>query len=717
MAKTITIPDFNFSAFYYGQILDALIEFKRTNAPELTDESEYEPTIQLLRAFALVGHLNNTTLDLVANESTLPTAKLVETVRNMLRLIDYEMSPASPAQTDIVYKLGKVFATSYEIIRPYSQAATKKQGDDPAIYFEALEPLTVSPTNAFTKVFAQESGIFTDYTSDANNQLSGNSFLPWATPETNDMLYFGHDTAMWDVLRMNFQTSVADMYGVWEYRESEWRRTAPTSVTATSQLAVDLTTLLGTVDRSGMSVRVQLNSTGAWEDGDVSWNGSYNTVTVGLLGQSSPSSDPSAYTVGAEWLPIDGALDGTNNWDQDGDVEYVLPQDNKVNWIKTVINGVKAYYLRYRIITAPASPPEIDFARMDTGGQYVLRLATQGRAFTQDPLGSSTGLPDQTFETSKDNFVWGSEVVTIDGEIWTRVGNFLGSESGDKHYVIRLGENDRATVLTGNGASGKVPPAGASNVAITYRYGSNDDGNVGAKTVTVDKTGLSFVNNLWNPRQANGWQEAQGASEESLAKAKIEGPASIRAKDVALGPDDVEQMTVQYEENGARPYVRARSFEEGFGPKTVEVVVVPAGGGLATQEQLNALELFFNGNRNTVPKSVKRIVANQEVGAVNYIPHPIDVTATVYGDVTPEEIEASLITLLHPEALKDDGVTWLWQFGGIVPSSRISHEIFETNASITKVTQTTPPINIDTQLATRELPTIGSIILTIIKPS
>ncbi len=98
MVNEIKIPSFDFSSMYYQQILEALLEFKRVNVPELSDESPQEPLIQLLRAFALVGHLNNTLLDLVANESTLPTSRLPETIRNMLRLIDFELRPASRAR-------------------------------------------------------------------------------------------------------------------------------------------------------------------------------------------------------------------------------------------------------------------------------------------------------------------------------------------------------------------------------------------------------------------------------------------------------------------------------------------------------------------------------------------------------------------------------------------------------------------------------------------
>jgi len=105
MAELIEIPDFEFTAHYYPELLDALTLYKRRNVPEITDETAFEPFNQLLRAFALVGHLNNVLIDLVANESTLPTAQLVESVRTQLRLIDYEMSPAAPSQGAIVLEL------------------------------------------------------------------------------------------------------------------------------------------------------------------------------------------------------------------------------------------------------------------------------------------------------------------------------------------------------------------------------------------------------------------------------------------------------------------------------------------------------------------------------------------------------------------------------------------------------------------------------------
>lgn len=720
-ATTVTIPDFDFSAFYYAQILEALAQYRRVNVPEITDESAFEPFIQLERMMSLVGHLNNVLIDLVANESTLPTSKLTETVRNMLRLIDYELSPATPAQVDLIYELAKVFAASATVISTGAQASTKKVGIDPVIYFEALEELTIDRTDQFSNVFADEGGTFTDYTAEANSPTTpADDWSPWATPAVADAIYFGHAQAMWDALKVGPLTTLASgITGVWEYYDGDFRKAAPTSVSVVgSTLEIDLTSYLGTQARPGTTIRVMLNETTAYEDVTSQWDGLKNYVVTGLLGQTSPTTDPTKYTVGSDWEILDVA-DATADFTVGDDVvEYTLPQTEDRDWTIGAVNGIDAYWLRYRIVAANSpTAPTFQGVRLDEGKQYVKRLATQGRSVEDSPLGSSTGLPSQEFETTRDYFINESETVYVDGVAWERVDNFLASAASSEHYTIELGTNDRATVKFGDGTAGRIPPLGVNNIRIEYRItgGPEADGNVGANTVLLDKTGLSYVSKLWNPRQANGWAEADGATETSLEQAKIAGPASLRSGEVALGPSDVEQHVRTYtDDDGAKPFSRVRVFEEGFGPKTMEATVVARGGGLASAEQLAALEEYFNGDQYAYPPLPKRVVANQEVIAVNYTPKVIDVTATVYGEVTAAEVENRLAAVVHPEALKSDGVTWEWDFGGEVDDSRINHEIFETDESITKVTLTAPagPVS----LAARELPILGTVSITVVEP-
>jgi hypothetical protein len=718
MSTVVTIPDFNFSGFYYPQLLEALVQYKRRNVPELTDESDYEPMTQLLRAFALVGHLNNTLLDMVANEATLPTAKLAESVRNMLRLIDYEMSPASPAKVDVIYEISKIFTSSFQVVSALAQASTQREGTNPIAYFEAINALTIDRTDKLSYVFAVEDGAFSDVTDAANSVDPADDFTPWVTPTTKDALYIGHSTVMWDVLSIMSASFAANIVGVWEYYDGEWSEDYPTSVTdiGGGQLQFDLTSVLGTSNRQGSIVRVQFNETTAYQDVESTWNGTKNVAVTSLLGQTSPSTDPVKYSVGSQWKEITITEDAVVDMTANGKIAFSLPQTLTQNWRTTTVNGSTAYWLRYRIISVSTpTAPSIRLIRIDEGKQYAQRTLTQGRAATDAPLGSSTGLPNQRFQTSKDYFVSESERVSVEGVVWTRVKNFLTSVATDRHYVVELSGNDRATIVFGDGVNGRIPPLGVGNIAASFRYGANNNGNVGANTVTVDKTGLTFINKLWNPRQGSGWSEAQGATATSLEKAKIEGPASLRTRDVAIGPSDVAKLAVTFKDSeGSTPFGRARSFEEGYGPKTIELVLVSKGGAPANSEQIAEIEEYFNGNQYAYPPVDKHLVANQQVVAVNYTPKLIDVTAVVYGDVEVAAVVNRLSQILQPDALREDGVTYEWDFGATIPTSRLIHEIFSANDSITDVELSVP--SADVGLQARELPKVGTLSITVVTP-
>jgi len=845
--STVSIPSFDFSAFYYQTILDALIQYKRTNVPEHTDESEYDPLMQFLRMQALVGHLNNCLLDLVANENTLPTAKLVDSVRNMLRLIDYELLTAAPAQADIVVELSKVFSTSYGLISEDAQFATEREaGKDPVI-FERATAMEIARTDRFGYVFGCEGGSYTDYTTKANSQTTpADDWSPFTgAVAMKDAIYFGHDDIMWNQLGLWFTTpmagtkatgwiqfvakanlvdgetfvlddgtnpavtfhfnvtggytpvggydatnievdvsgditsdqvattaktaingvgstlyitggsitagklnlendnfgiagnqtiteTVADggfsvsgmsggtegIVGIWEYYDGDFEKQAPTGVTDLGgSLEFDLTGYLGSTNRQGTQIRVRFNETTAYQDVESVWSGGKNKVTTGYLGQTSPSTTASDYTVGSDWEEMSGITDGTLMLSQNGQLVYTLPQTLTEDWIAGLINSVTAYWIRYRVITVTGivDVPVFQYGRLDQGAQYLLASVTQGRTQIEDPLGSSDGTANQRFETSRDYYISGSMVFGVDGEDWTEVDNFLASKPTDKHYTIEIGEDDRATVVCGDGVTGKIPPTGTNNVYAEYRWGANEDGNTGYNTIVVNKSGLSYIKKIWNPRPAAGWDEAQGASETSLEQAKIAGPASIRTGLVALSPSDVEALTISFTDTeGARPFARAKAIEEGFGPKTIELVVVAKGGvdAQASTAQLAALDEYFNGDPYAHPPIDKHLVANQEVTSGNYTKKTINITATVYGDVTVSAIQSRLSAVISPSAVKDDGVTWEWDFGGDVPTSRILHEIFETSENITKVTLTVP--SSDVVLSARELPVIGTVAITIV---
>jgi hypothetical protein len=720
----VTIPYFNFAAFYYAQILEALIEFKRVNVPEHTDESPQDPLMQTLSAFALVGHLNNVNIDTTANESTLPTARLAETVRNQLRLIGYELASAAPSSADIIGKLTQPLAASSNVILAYAQVATKRTATEASVVFEILSTL-ISPASALGFIggvlaYDKSSGNYTDYTDEANN---GDPFTPWGTPIAGDILYIGHSRVMWDKLGIAINTPGSGLVGIWEYYDGSYLDGKPTyKERISAHLRFGVNSVLGTSARPGSLIRVQLDKTGVWEEVESSWGVvggvSINYIdTGGLLGQTAPAADASDlvdYSIGSVWKELTDVIDGSANLTVSGDVEFALPENLTEQWLRLEVYGSTLYWLRYRILSVVTpTAPILAQLRIDEGGQYVKTLAVQGQRQRDLNLGVGDGVtPDQECTMTKDGFIDESEVVSVDSIVWARVDNFLQSGSTDRHYKIVLGAGDRATVVFGNGVNGSIP---SGQIDVIYRYGVTTNGNVGANSIVVDKSGLSYLSDVWNPRPAIGWRESESASPESLELAKVLGPASFRnVLEVALGPRDVEVMTIAYTSPGTntRPFIRSHAIEESFGPKTIGNVVVAAGGGAAPAEILIALNKYFNGDKTVSPPLRKRVVANQEVTSLNYTPKTINISAIVHDAADLEAVEYALQALLQPDARKDDGVTFEWNFGDDIFISRIYHEIHTADSLITQIEDLL--INgssVNVTLGENELPVAGTITL------
>ena len=155
--KTIKTPDFNFSAFYYPQIYQSLIQFKRTNVPEITKEDERDPFMRLLQAFALVGHNCNTKLDAVAVNLTLPTATLREPVKLMLALIDYPLGGATPSTADVLLTLSRATTSDQtDFVPALSEFSTKQDANNESVVFESQEAMDLDRTDQIGFGFAFE---------------------------------------------------------------------------------------------------------------------------------------------------------------------------------------------------------------------------------------------------------------------------------------------------------------------------------------------------------------------------------------------------------------------------------------------------------------------------------------------------------------------------------------------------------------------------------
>ena len=567
-----------------------------------------------------------------------------------------------------------------------------------------------------------------DHTAKANSvSTPADDWIPWESPSDGDTLYICHDSAMWNRLDTFMSAETQDGgFGVWEYFSGDYSKAAPDSVQQVgNRLRFVVNGYLGAENRNGTFIRVQVNSTTISEDVEVVWTGAQNVIeTTGLLGQSIVSLAAGDYTIGSDWEPLPALSSSSGNADLyfgiDEDlITWTLPQSVTDKWNKTSVELTEGYWIRFRWIEAPDVGPTAQYITIENSEHFVTVSTTQGQTITQSPLGSSTGAQNQSYLGSQSHFIDdGADELLVNSEVWSRVTDFVLSGPQDLHYIVRLtGADDRPEVVFGDGVRGKAPPVGVGNIEWTYRYGANNDGNVGPNTINVDRSGLSNVSSVFNPRQAYAWSAAEGSTDESIELAKQLGPATLRSKEVAVAATDLPPMTLRFvDDNGVSPYSRAFAIEESFGPKTVELVCVLKGGALASSEQLTELSRFFNGDKFALPPIPARMVSNQKVVATNYSSFPVNVKVKVFvASPIGALIENRLLAVLNPEATKVDGFTKEWEFGSSVARSRINAEIHNVSAKIQKV-EIIEPAN-DISLSFRQLPTAGSLSIEIVSPT
>lgn len=721
MSTTVIIPDFQYTSHFYSEILEDLTQYMRTNCPELTDEDPTEPHMQLLRSFSLSYHLNSTLLDLVANEMFLPTAKLRTSHVALLGLIDVQLNQASPASTTLVAQLSQLFTTARTLVPATSLFATLESKSAQAVEYEVLADVGITKRTdkvGYVYLWSGNTNAWTDDTTDAQN--SGSSVAIWGgTVLAGDALYIGHPDVLWDQIDFNLNTGGTGIAGVWEYYDGNFDQGQPTSVTNNgSNLTFNLNSILGTSNRTGTVVRVRSAITGAYQDLTSSYSGGNNVVTTGgtdpFLSQSSPSVAASDYIVGTQWRELSGIVDGSNGLSTMGasTLTFTLPQNLEQAWSKTTVStgllAANAYWIRFRVVTvsSPGSPG-LDTVDISKGNQYLAFPVTQGHTRVDNPLGSSAGTADQTFTFTQFPVIDDTNIVVTVNEtgvdqVWTRVDNFLNSLPTDRHYTLVFDDDGAAIITFGDGTNGKIPPAGVNNIRANYRTMDDTDGNVGANTITVNRSGVAFLTDLYNPRAASGYDIREGSTDEDLARLKVAGPAQLRVRKRAVSTEDTEVMAAAFvAADGSKPVARALAIEESFGPKTVELVVVGPGGIAVDASKLSEIANFFNGTSTT--EGV--LVLNHQLTPTNFTQKVINITMTLT-DGNAVAVVTALTALLNPLAKKSDG-TYTWQFGGEVATSRLIQVIMDTTPPPTKVALTVPAA--DVTLGTRELPVKGTI--------
>lgn len=715
MAVFVTdIPDFRFSGLYYPQIFQSMTIYRRTYMKELNDEDPNEPTTQLIGAFTAGFHYCNVLLDHVALEAIFSSCRLRSSLGNHLALIGQTLNEAVPASTDLLAKLGNAVAIN-TAVSGGTLFATVPTADVEEILFELVDDLPITRTDLPTYAWEEDGGVFTDVI----DEMNGFDVLDlWGgVPEAGDILWIGHDSALYNAMRM-YLFDDGDLFTdennyVFEYYDGRVDDSVPSLVTNIGTLLrFDLTNLLGTNDRSGAEITVSLLTTGAVETATSQWIGGKNVVDTSFLGQLSPSEIAEDYLVGVKFKEVPDAV--LIDHDDGFEIQFELPESQSRRWQKTEVNGVDAFWFRLRVVRDTTNSPVFDDGvDITVGTQWLKFEIVQGETYEDDPVGTFDGTINQEFESTQENVIEGSDQLYVDeggGEIeYTRVDDFLSSGPSALHYTKSFDEDGRLKVRVGDGSAGYLPPIGAT-ARLQYRIGAETDGNVGPEEITVPKSGPTFVTSVTNPRPATGWAPPEGSTEESILDVKVSAPASLRIQEKALTTDDIEELAKEYIfENGSQLVARAVAIPNGFGDKTVKLLVVGQGGIHLTDDQLGELNLAFNGD--DVAGVPGMLVAGLELIAVNYVRNVIDVSMTVEGGVK-EDIETVIASYLLPTAQKPDG-SWEHEFLDLVYKLNLAAKVINSDPDIETVTVFTVPVD-NVQLLANELPYPGTISVTVV---
>jgi hypothetical protein len=129
----------DYTARDYDTIRSEMLALASQLLPEWTDREPADMGVTIIEAMAYVADVLSYNLDRVQNESYLASAQTREAVVDLLRLIGYELSPASPASVNMVIQTNGTVTlpVGYKV---YTQAST----DAPSLEYRLPRAVTLT---------------------------------------------------------------------------------------------------------------------------------------------------------------------------------------------------------------------------------------------------------------------------------------------------------------------------------------------------------------------------------------------------------------------------------------------------------------------------------------------------------------------------------------------------------------------------------------------
>ncbi|MDJ0836716.1 MAG: hypothetical protein QNK37_09370 [Acidobacteriota bacterium] len=166
---------------------------------------------------------------------------------------------------------------------------------------------------------------------------------------------------------------------------------------------------------------------------------------------------------------------------------------------------------------------------------------------------------------------------------WVQVANLRDSEAADPHYSVAMTEDGSLKISFGDGVTGRRLPTGVNNIRLAYRVGSGLAGNLDAGSLIKPVKPHWLVEKVRQPMDASG-----GGEMEPVENLRENAPSTVLTLDRAVSLNDFAALL-----EGRSNIWQARAFQlptpRGSG-ETIEIVVVPAGGGLMGESETELKE-------------------------------------------------------------------------------------------------------------------------------
>jgi len=237
---------------------------------------------------------------------------------------------------------------------------------------------------------------------------------------------------------------------------------------------------------------------------------------------------------------------------------------------------------------------------------------------------------------------------------WYSQRHLLFSKANDRHYVV---DHAQGLLLFGDAKNGKVPPAGASILARQYRTGGGSAGNVDARKISQLLAPAGGIEEAFNPLPASG-----GADGESARQYEARAPQTLRHRGRALLPEDYE--TFAREASPAVGFARAIPARDPAGrraPGWVTLLIIPRS---SEPRPVASFELREEVRFHIEDRTAADLAASHRIYVTtpDYLPIDVDTTVVPLDPAEAGRVEQDVIERLsaffHPLTGGPDGTGW-----------------------------------------------------------